>query len=351
MYKRARVTAMAGTRRSTDATVTTSATAFDDTTTTVASRSHVHGGRLVAGARARADVGAGRHVQSPSRAPRDATAVASVRAAQRIAGAYAKFDSGRAAMRAERERHKGAARVTHLAYHTTIKDVLRVALKMVTEFMRDHGIERTDAVAIVFDIDDTLSFDASRSYHPCTALVKHHAIGDGDGDGGCTDASEAVVCGCRGLGSVMRRLHNKAVALGYQTHLITAREDSEGVRKWTESEMDSLRILKWTSIHYCPAADRTSSQSISEFKRLARAKIEACHAVRVALTIGDQYFDHMSDTTLQTILAHPLVHKHEEDCLARRPSFLSMRLERSPSAMDSNEHTLACIKLPSARRQ
>lgn len=119
------------------------------------------------------------------------------------------------------------------------------ACKIVSEHISDEPSD------IVFDIDDTLIFDDSRQTP--NVQIKH------------------LLEVCR--------------AHGCKVHLVTAREKSADVIKWTRDELRRHGI-QYDTLALAPRKQRESMATIAAWKHSQRAK----HAP-VLLSVGDQWGD------------------------------------------------------------
>lgn len=123
-------------------------------------------------------------------------------------------------------------------------------VRRVAELIADYCSKHSEA-NIVFDIDDTLIFDDERQTP--NVQVKH--------------------------------LLDVARAYGCKVHLVTARQKSTEVRRWTENELRKLDI-RYDSLALAPQSARESMKLVSKWKREQREKHKP-----VVASIGDQWGD------------------------------------------------------------
>lgn len=189
------------------------------------------------------------------------------------------------------------AHPTHPPYvkHTHALDALRTALKAVKAHMDAMGL-RPDQCAVVLDIDQTLIFKKSSGELP----------------------------------RIMKNLYNRLRAVGFHVHLITAREGTPEVATFTRKELKAHGYSNWISAWLCPGSMRKSFKDIAEFKKRARAHVTRKYGRPVVLTIGDNFFDHMSQATLSSL-------PHEASSY---PHFLVFFVNKP------DEFTAVCLKLP-----
>ncbi len=104
---------------------------------------------------------------------------------------------------------------------------------------------------VVFDIDDTL---ISEQGVPMTPILRFY-----------------LYCKSQGL----------------KTAIVTARRDTEEVRRWTERQLAELGVFAYDFIYYMPP----EALSAHRFKQEARRDLwmQGC---RVIMTVGDQEWDH-----------------------------------------------------------
>lgn len=120
---------------------------------------------------------------------------------------------------------------------------------------------------LVFDIDDTLLFDAPAA----DGIVPHQDVVD-----------------------LLRRAHH----LGAEVHLVTARLNDDDMVAATRAELDGepadgglgLAGL-YASLSLAPARARTSMASVSRWKMAQRRRIAQERGAAVTLTVGDQWGD------------------------------------------------------------
>lgn len=125
------------------------------------------------------------------------------------------------------------------------------AIQHVSMLVAEHMSKQPENASVVFDIDDTLIFDDN--HQTPNVQVKH--------------------------------LLEVARAHGCKVHLVTAREKSAEVTKWTRDELRRHGI-QYDSLALAPKKVRDSMASIAKWKHSERAK----HAP-VILSVGDQWGD------------------------------------------------------------
>lgn len=130
---------------------------------------------------------------------------------------------------------------------------LHPAIQHVSGLIAEHMFTQSvpGTLHAVFDIDDTLIFDDDRQTP--NVQVKH------------------LVEVCR--------------AHGCKIHLVTARERSAEVIRWTRDELRRHGIL-YDSLALAPKSERTSMAKVAKWKHSERAKHKP-----VVLTVGDQWGD------------------------------------------------------------
>jgi hypothetical protein len=141
------------------------------------------------------------------------------------------------------------SRFTVLSQHKALTPAIQHACFVLSEYL--STLSPHAKLEAVFDIDDTLIFDDARNTP--NIQVKH--------------------------------LLEVARAYGCKIRLITAREKSPEVLKWTRDELKKHGI-QYESLSLAPKKVRTSMASISAWKAAERKKFAP-----VALTVGDQWGD------------------------------------------------------------
>lgn len=132
---------------------------------------------------------------------------------------------------------------------------LKQAIEHACRLLAKHSTRSSqNTPCVCFDIDDTLIFDDSRQTP--NVQVKH--------------------------------LLDVARAHGYKIHLITAREKSPEVIRWTRDEL-RRHCVYYDTLALCPKSKRNSMQEVSAWKHSERAKKTNC-----ILSVGDQWGDLMT---------------------------------------------------------
>jgi predicted HAD superfamily phosphohydrolase YqeG len=124
------------------------------------------------------------------------------------------------------------------------------AIKHSCALISDHITSNSGEHNAVFDIDDTLIFD-DQNETP-NIQVKH--------------------------------LLDVARAYGYKIHLVTARERSNAVMKWTRDEL-RRHAIQYESLVLAPKKSRTSMAAVAQWKHSERMKHKP------VLSVGDQWGD------------------------------------------------------------
>jgi len=110
---------------------------------------------------------------------------------------------------------------------------------------------KKDPVHVVFDIDDTLIFDDNRQTP--NIQIKH--------------------------------LLDLATEMGCKVHLVTAREKSDEVIRWTRDELRRHNI-RYDTLALCPKRQRVSMDRVAKWKHSERTKHSPCF-----FSVGDQWGD------------------------------------------------------------
>lgn len=155
--------------------------------------------------------------------------------------------------------------------HSVVKQYSAL-LPCVTEVARILSEEGQGTASVVFDIDDTLIFDDE--HQTPNVQVKH--------------------------------LLDVARAFGCKVHLVTAREKSAEVTKWTEDELRKHGI-EYDSLALAPKSSRASMKLVALWKFKQRAKNKP-----VLVSIGDQWGDSLLLTSETDIELLDAAHKTEQ---------------------------------------
>lgn len=140
---------------------------------------------------------------------------------------------------------------------------LMPAVQHATQLLTEKASGRADQ-HVVFDIDDTLIFDDNRQTP--NVQIKH-------------------------LLDVVR-------AYGYKVHLVTARQRSADVSRWTREELRRQGI-QYDTLALAPESARATLASVAKWKHSQRSKHQPC-----VMSIGDQWGDILlieSDVHLESL--------------------------------------------------
>lgn len=115
-------------------------------------------------------------------------------------------------------------------------------------------------VHCIFDIDDTLIFDVP-------------------------DEPKGIE------NNLIIRLFHFAKSYGIRVHLVTARLDSKGVKKWTETQLKAHNIQCYDSLSLAPLVERKDLATVSSWKHSVREKLHSQSNNIVLFSVGDQWGD------------------------------------------------------------
>jgi len=86
-------------------------------------------------------------------------------------------------------------------------------------------------------------------------------------------------------------LYHKAVQLGMRIFIVTARSESEGARRDTRDQLQSIGVTTIHELVLCPASVPPYLGTVSAFKREARIRLAIEYDVHIAVNVGDQWSD------------------------------------------------------------
>lgn len=171
----------------------------------------------------------------------------------------------------------GAAAVTHalqlvVTYMLHVRAHDDVAREYAPQAVRGSGARRGAAPApaagfalLVFDIDDTLLFDAGEDAPREQNVIPHQDVVD-----------------------LLRRAHQ----LGAEVHLVTARLNDRTMVADTHDELARLGLAGlYASLTLAPERARTSMTAVSRWKMAQRRRLANERHCAVTLTVGDQWGD------------------------------------------------------------
>jgi predicted secreted acid phosphatase len=161
--------------------------------------------------------------------------------------------------------------IDHIVRFADPERAVEWATRAVNTFIK-HNRLRKHQIGFVFDIDDTLIHDAA-STHP---MPRREAAA---------------------LERLIQELFNHCKRFG-KVFLVTARLASPDVMEFTRNELHAGGIRGWTDALFCPRQMRRTFEGVAAFKRQARDHIQRKHGLKVVLTVGDRWADHVDHAEL-----------------------------------------------------
>lgn len=155
-------------------------------------------------------------------------------------------------------------------------DTLEKAIDHLKKLIVNYfNLKHTHNVTVhcIFDIDDTLIFDVPEN----PKGVENNLV---------------------------IRLFHFAKSHGIRVHLVTARLDTKGVKKWTENQLKTHNIQCYDSLSLAPLSERKDLATVSAWKLSVRKKIHGETNNVVLFSIGDQWGDGKQLQSEDDINAH-----------------------------------------------